>query len=220
MALYAKFGSILKYSGFNNTPPMLNPVRCMSALKKLIGGKMSGKTAGRNSQGRITSFHRGGGAKRLHRIIDLKRGVSAMGVVERVEYDPYHSSRLALVRWVEGMKQPRLRKTKPQKSAQSSMDVNPLTLPSSARKVVGSSEVMDPYVVVGLPNKRVPWSKNNFTNEGTGNIKARVRDILFSTLTPRKTKGETPSISFTNSLSFPSVAGAKPAFFARLRDSA
>ncbi|CAM8920761.1 unnamed protein product [Rhodiola kirilowii] len=218
MAFSCKIGSILKQSVCENAP-MFNPVRCMSALKKLIGGKMSGKTAGRNSQGRITSFHRGGGVKRLHRIIDMKRGVSAMGVVERVEYDPYHSSRLALVRWVEGVKQPRLRKSKAQKSVQSSTYVNPLTLTSSAGKV-GASEVMNPYVVVGIPNRSVPWSKNNFTNDGMVCTKARARDILFSTLTHQKSKEETTtSISFSNSLSFLSIAGAKSAFFARVRDS-
>uniref|UniRef100_A0A7N0UUW0 Large ribosomal subunit protein uL2 RNA-binding domain-containing protein n=1 Tax=Kalanchoe fedtschenkoi TaxID=63787 RepID=A0A7N0UUW0_KALFE len=37
----------------------------------------SQRPAGRNSQGRITSFHGGGGIMRLHRIIDLKRDVSA-----------------------------------------------------------------------------------------------------------------------------------------------
>ncbi|KAK7272913.1 hypothetical protein RIF29_13955 [Crotalaria pallida] len=63
------------------------------------------KTAGRNSSGRITSFHRGGGAKRLQRTIDLKRNVpSSMGVVERIEYDPNRSSNIALIRWLHGVK--------------------------------------------------------------------------------------------------------------------
>ncbi|KAJ8766508.1 hypothetical protein K2173_022567 [Erythroxylum novogranatense] len=61
------------------------------------------KTAGRNSAGRITSFHRGGGAKRLGRVIDVKRNVPCIGVVERIEYDPNRSSRIALVRWMEGL---------------------------------------------------------------------------------------------------------------------
>nr|UZX50380.1 ribosomal protein L2 [Sedum plumbizincicola] len=217
MALYGKLGSVLKQTVFSNAPTF-NPVRCMSALKKLVGGKLGGKTGGRNSQGRITSFHRGGGAKRLHRIIDMKRGSSAMGVVERVEYDPFHSSRLALVRWVEGMKQPRLRKSKLQKITQSPADVNPFILSSSEGKF-GSAELMNQYVVVGVPKRSVPWKKDNFTNEDNINVKSRVRDILFSTLTPRKTKGETNSISFSNSLSFPSIAGAKPAFFARVTGS-
>jgi len=63
----------------------------------------TGKSAGRNSSGRITVFHRGGGSKRLQRRIDLKRSTSSMGIVERIEYDPNRSSRIAPVRWIEGV---------------------------------------------------------------------------------------------------------------------
>ncbi|KAL9245865.1 hypothetical protein vseg_019467 [Gypsophila vaccaria] len=71
-------------------------------FKKLLVSH-GGSTAGRNSAGRITIFHRGGGAKRLQRKVDMKRNTSAMGVVERIEYDPNRSSRVALVRWIEGV---------------------------------------------------------------------------------------------------------------------
>ncbi|TKY64785.1 60S ribosomal protein L2 [Spatholobus suberectus] len=72
------------------------------ALRQFTFG--SGKTAGRNSSGRITSFHRGGGAKRLQRTVDLKRNTaSSLGVVERIEYDPNRSSNIALVRWLHGV---------------------------------------------------------------------------------------------------------------------
>ncbi|XP_047181910.1 60S ribosomal protein L2, mitochondrial [Vigna umbellata] len=72
------------------------------ALRQFTFG--SGKTAGRNSSGRITSFHRGGGAKRLQRTVDLKRNTtSSLGVVERIEYDPNRSSDIALVRWLQGV---------------------------------------------------------------------------------------------------------------------
>ncbi|KAH0446751.1 hypothetical protein IEQ34_024421 [Dendrobium chrysotoxum] len=70
----------------------------------------TGKSAGRNSSGRITVFHRGGGSKRLQRKIDLKRSTSSMGIVERIEYDPNRSSRIALVRWIEGVLLRRQRK--------------------------------------------------------------------------------------------------------------
>nr|WIA66212.1 ribosomal protein L2 [Apopellia endiviifolia]WIA66417.1 ribosomal protein L2 [Apopellia endiviifolia]WIA66458.1 ribosomal protein L2 [Apopellia endiviifolia]WIA66499.1 ribosomal protein L2 [Apopellia endiviifolia]WIA66540.1 ribosomal protein L2 [Apopellia endiviifolia] len=60
--------------------------------------------SGRNSSGRITVFHRGGGSKRLQRKIDFKRSTSmSMGIVERIEYDPNRSSWIALVRWIEGV---------------------------------------------------------------------------------------------------------------------
>ncbi|KAD0014293.1 hypothetical protein E3N88_44922 [Mikania micrantha] len=48
-------------------------------LRQFVSGK--GKSAGRNSAGRITIFHRGGGAKRLQRTIDLKRNTSANSIV-------------------------------------------------------------------------------------------------------------------------------------------
>lgn len=61
------------------------------------------RTGGRNSQGQVTVRHRGGGAKRLYRVIDFKRkGEEASGVVERVEYDPNRSARIALIRHEQG----------------------------------------------------------------------------------------------------------------------
>nr|YP_009755796.1 ribosomal protein L2 [Gonatozygon brebissonii]QIQ23074.1 ribosomal protein L2 [Gonatozygon brebissonii] len=68
------------------------------ALKKLTFGKRSNR-AGRNSTGSITIFHRGGGSKRLQRRIDFRRNSFSSGIVERIEYDPNRSSRIALVRW-------------------------------------------------------------------------------------------------------------------------
>jgi large subunit ribosomal protein L2 len=63
------------------------------------------KTAGRNSYGRITSRHRGGGHKRHYRVIDFKReklGVPA--VVATIEYDPNRSARIALLDYADGEK--------------------------------------------------------------------------------------------------------------------
>lgn len=73
----------------------------VGALKRLT--LSSSKTAGRNWSGRITSFHCGRGAKRLQRKVDVKRGTSSLGIVERIEYDPNRSSSIALVRWVQGV---------------------------------------------------------------------------------------------------------------------
>lgn len=56
------------------------------------------KTGGRNNHGRITSRHRGGGHRRLYRFIDFHRqSTSPPGVVERIEYDPNRSARIALL---------------------------------------------------------------------------------------------------------------------------
>ncbi|MBI4188851.1 MAG: 50S ribosomal protein L2, partial [Chloroflexi bacterium] len=63
------------------------------------------KRAGRNSQGRITVRHRGGGAKRSLRIIDFKRDKTGVpGKVASIEYDPNRSARIALIYYVDGEK--------------------------------------------------------------------------------------------------------------------
>jgi large subunit ribosomal protein L2 len=60
------------------------------------------KSGGRNSYGRITIRHRGGGHKRLFRIIDFKRDLyDVAGKVVSVEYDPNRSGRIALVEYPE-----------------------------------------------------------------------------------------------------------------------
>ena len=63
------------------------------------------KTGGRNTKGRITARHRGGGAKRKYRRIDFKRrkdGVPAR--VAAIEYDPNRSAHIALLHYADGEK--------------------------------------------------------------------------------------------------------------------
>lgn len=63
------------------------------------------KKAGRNNLGRVTSRRRGGGVKRLYRIIDFKRdktGIEAR--VAHIEYDPNRSARIALLYYTDGEK--------------------------------------------------------------------------------------------------------------------
>ncbi|MGI8422566.1 MAG: 50S ribosomal protein L2 [Chloroflexota bacterium] len=63
------------------------------------------KHAGRNNQGKITLRHRGGGHKRLYRIIDWKRNkIGIPATVQTVEYDPNRSARIALVAYADGEK--------------------------------------------------------------------------------------------------------------------
>jgi large subunit ribosomal protein L2 len=63
------------------------------------------KRAGRNNQGRISVRHRGGGAKRMYRIIDFERDKSDMpGEVLAIEYDPNRSARIALILYKDGEK--------------------------------------------------------------------------------------------------------------------
>jgi large subunit ribosomal protein L2 len=61
------------------------------------------KTAGRNSNGRITTRHRGGGHKRMYRIIDWKRNkIGVPGRVIAIEYDPNRTARIALIQYEDG----------------------------------------------------------------------------------------------------------------------
>src|SRR3954469_11345756 len=72
-------------------------------IKSLVQGLT--KSGGRGGGGRIAVRFRGGGAKRLYRIIDFKRrkwGVA--GKVERLEYDPNRSAFIALIVYADGEK--------------------------------------------------------------------------------------------------------------------
>jgi len=63
------------------------------------------KSGGRNSQGRMTARHKGGGHKRRYRVIDFKRdkhGIPAK--VASIEYDPNRTARIALLHYVDGEK--------------------------------------------------------------------------------------------------------------------
>lgn len=61
--------------------------------------------AGRNNQGRITMRRRGGGHKRLYRIIDFRRDKDGIpGKVSAIEYDPNRTARIALITYADGDK--------------------------------------------------------------------------------------------------------------------
>lgn len=63
------------------------------------------KRAGRNNQGKITTRHRGGGAKRYYRVIDFSRKkFDVPASVIALEYDPNRSSRIALLQYQDGTK--------------------------------------------------------------------------------------------------------------------
>ncbi len=71
--------------------------------KPLLDNKK--RTSGRNSNGRITVRHRGGGHKRHYRIIDFKRDKFGIpGKVATIEYDPNRSARIALINYADGEK--------------------------------------------------------------------------------------------------------------------
>ncbi|MEO5343182.1 MAG: 50S ribosomal protein L2 [Gammaproteobacteria bacterium SHHR-1] len=61
------------------------------------------KKGGRNNTGRITTRHRGGGAKQRYRVIDFKRNKDGIKAnVERIEYDPNRTAHIALLKYEDG----------------------------------------------------------------------------------------------------------------------
>ena len=85
--------SVTDYSGLSKVAPeksLLEPLK---------------KHSGRNSYGRITVRHRGGGNRRKYRIIDFKRQkFDVEGIVKTIEYDPNRSAFIALVEYEDGEK--------------------------------------------------------------------------------------------------------------------
>src|SRR5271170_5300232 len=60
--------------------------------------------SGRNSAGRITVRHQGGGNKKLYRVVDFKQNrLGQKATVQTIEYDPYRTAFIALVQYVDGM---------------------------------------------------------------------------------------------------------------------
>ena len=71
--------------------------------KSLVRGLR--KYGGRNSYGRVTVRHRGGGHKRLYRVIDFKRNkFDVPALVSAIEYDPNRTARIALLQYEDGEK--------------------------------------------------------------------------------------------------------------------
>ena len=86
----------------NMTVPSFEEITKFSPEKSLIVTKK--KHAGRNSYGRITVRHRGGGNKVKYRIIDFKRQNDKASTVLGIEYDPNRTAYIALLQDTEGNK--------------------------------------------------------------------------------------------------------------------
>ena len=82
--------------------PTFEEITKFSPEKSLIATKK--KHAGRNSYGRITVRHKGGGNKLKYRIIDFKRGENVPATVVGIEYDPNRTAYIALLQNEEGKK--------------------------------------------------------------------------------------------------------------------
>ena len=84
-------------SGFDGVDKHAKPERSLIEVRK--------KNSGRNSYGRITVRHKGGGNRRKYRVIDFKRDkVDMPASVLRLEYDPNRSAFIALVQYEDGEK--------------------------------------------------------------------------------------------------------------------
>jgi large subunit ribosomal protein L2 len=72
--------------------------------RSLLGGRLT-KSGGRNVNGHVTSWHRGGGHKRRYRTIDFRREKSGIPArVAGIEYDPNRSANIALLHYLDGEK--------------------------------------------------------------------------------------------------------------------
>ena len=88
-----RFKTVLTYDEITETKP----------YKPLTVGLT--KSGGRNSSGRVTMWHRGGGHKRKYRIIDFKRNkFNIEATIKTVEYDPNRSCFISLVNYADGEK--------------------------------------------------------------------------------------------------------------------
>ena len=84
--------SVIDYSGLSKVAPERSLLEPLS------------KHAGRNSYGRITVRHKGGGNRQKYRIIDFKRSKTGKAEVKTIEYDPNRSAFIALVEYEDGVK--------------------------------------------------------------------------------------------------------------------
>ncbi|MBQ6165471.1 MAG: 50S ribosomal protein L2 [Clostridia bacterium] len=84
--------SVIDYSGLSKVAPERSLLEPLS------------KHAGRNSYGRITVRHKGGGNRQKYRIIDFKRSKIGKAEVKTIEYDPNRSAFIALVEYEDGVK--------------------------------------------------------------------------------------------------------------------
>ena len=85
----------MSVSGFDGIDKKAKPERSLTQVLK--------KHSGRNSYGRITVRHKGGGSRRKYRVIDFKRNkLNVPGTVVRLEYDPNRSANIALIEYPDG----------------------------------------------------------------------------------------------------------------------
>src|SRR3954465_6724000 len=70
------------------------PLKSLTTIRK--------QNSGRNNQGRITTRHKGGGARRFYRQVNFSMPAGTAATVEQIEYDPGRSARIARVKDQDG----------------------------------------------------------------------------------------------------------------------
>jgi large subunit ribosomal protein L2 len=87
----------------NAVRPSFEEITRTKPEKSLISPKAN--HAGRNNRGKITTRSRGGGSRRMYRLVDFKRRKDGVpGKIASIEYDPNRTTRIALVHYVDGEK--------------------------------------------------------------------------------------------------------------------
>ncbi len=142
-----------RYEVTNVTPELSRerPVRKLVETQKRSGG--------RNVNGRITSRRRGGGHKRLYRIIDFRRNrIDQPAEVLRLEYDPNRSAHIALLQYEDGEKR---------------YIIAPKNL-NAGDKVINASEIADFKPGNSMPLKSIPPATRLHNIELRPNTKAQL----------------------------------------------
>jgi large subunit ribosomal protein L2 len=100
------------------------------------------KSGGRNHHGKVVVRGRGGGAKRMYRVIDFKRAdrVGIEATVMSIEYDPNRSAHIALVQYSDGVKR---------------YIIAPVGL-TVGQKIMASNDAIDPKVGNNMPLRMIP----------------------------------------------------------------
>jgi large subunit ribosomal protein L2 len=78
----------------------MSEITTRKPLRSLLVTKTRG--SGRNNQGRITTRHKGGGAKKFYRLVNFKLAAGTEAVIEHIEYDPNRSARIARIKEADG----------------------------------------------------------------------------------------------------------------------
>src|SRR5579862_3986380 len=83
------------------TTQNFDEITAKKPVRSLLMSKRRGN--GRNNQGRITTRHHGGGARKFYRIVNFDLPAGTVAVVEHIEYDPNRSARITRIKTASGV---------------------------------------------------------------------------------------------------------------------